>query len=121
MFGQTSLKSSEIDKLKSISQNIRNSFKQYEVIFSEGIGKCFIQLNSNGRPVNRFDFYANQSGNLGSVAVYGSELKNLKDTIQQSKIFFGLKVIDCVIDIGGFEPFLDITLESEFDFEDYDY
>lgn len=76
-------------------------------------GAIAIKVSRNGRLLNMFLFYpaCNNSGKIGSIAIYGCQLDGHKRAIERTMTVFGLPVEDVEWD-EGFERFLDVTLED---------
>ena len=71
-----------------------------------------ITITKYGQPVNLFRFYesSEESGKLGSIAIYGFYLKEYYSAIKQAGSIFGLEVESVELD-AGFDDFLDIYLK----------
>lgn len=115
MFGATPLLSQKShNKIKQIVELTQQSFPQLEVRKESGD----VYFSSNGKVINRFDFYATRQGSIGSIAIYGTGLKDLFNTIIQTKIILGLNVEIAEIIRDGIEDYLDVKLIADKALED---
>lgn len=69
-----------------------------------------IEVSNNGRPINLFMFCPDGRGNIGSVAIYGSNLNGHYSTIYKSRNIFGLPVTEISMDDSGISEFVDIQI-----------
>lgn len=105
--------------IHNIWLNARNHpmYASYQIIkdetkYSDG-GAIAITISKGDRPMNMFLFYpaCNDSGNIGSVAIYGSSLPGHKQAIEKTKKLFGLPVESVDWD-EGVEIFLDVIIQD---------
>lgn len=109
MFGMPpSLSEKSYQVIKRIISLCQQNFPDIDVS-KDGNAICF---KINGQILNRFDFYANSYGAIGSIAILGSDLKDLEQTIVGSKNIFGLQVEDVEVE-SGLEMYLDVTLVED--------
>jgi|TARA_B110000977_G_scaffold131945_1_gene167999 hypothetical protein len=107
MFGSVPLLSKKAhDKIETIVKLIKQSSPQLEVIKERGD----VSISSNGKLINRFDFYASTDGSIESIAVYGADLHANLQAVNQTGNILGLKVKEAKIDNEGFEDYLDVNL-----------
>lgn len=76
-------------------------------------GAIAIKVSKGGKPMNMFLFYpaCDNSGKIGSVAIYGCQLEGHKKAIERSMLMFGLPVESVEMD-SGIEDFVDVTLRD---------
>ena len=101
----------------AVAQNLQNmsqyrscQFRTYRHNISND--SQAIEITRNGNPVNLFIFYPSieDSGKIGSIAIYGSFLNEYYRSIKQDGTIFGIKVESIERD-AGFDDFLDIYLD----------
>ena len=102
------------NKIEQIVQLTQQNFPQLEVRKENGD----VYFSQNGRVLNRFDFYASMSGSIESIAIYGTGLNDMLNTIKQTKIVLGLRVEDAEIDNEGIEDYLNVKLVLDRSLED---
>ena len=89
------------------------NYQSYYINFSECIdfGGYLIELTKNLQPVNMFLFFPKEdnSGNIGSIAIYGKFLEGHYKSIKNSMKIFGLPVIDIEINSGE-SDYIDIQI-----------
>lgn len=107
------------ERSQSIVTNLHRNFKNHprflhltitlnSELFSTG---CMsIEVSNNGRPINLFMFCPDGRGNIGSVAIYGSNLNGHYSTIYKSRNIFGLPVTEISMDDSGISEFVDIQI-----------
>lgn len=83
-----------------------------EISYSDA-GAIAIRVDSPRGVMNMFLFYPayDNSGKIGSCAIYGYQLEGHKRAIENSMKLFGLPVESVEWD-EGYERFLDVTLEE---------
>ena len=81
----------------------------YEV-FEENMVAKYIDTYFKGNFWNRYLFCPNESGEIDSIALYGSSLQGHYNAISTTMMCFGLKVQKIIFDTEGDYPFLDIYL-----------
>lgn len=69
-----------------------------------------IEVSNDGQPVNLFMFFPDGKGNIGSVAIYGSNLNRHYSTISKTLNVFGLPVIGIDMDNSGMSDFVDVQI-----------
>lgn len=119
MFTRLSFNQQSRKLITNILVNAQNHpmYAAYEVEKDEAsyfnAGAIAINISKSSRPINMFLFYPayDNSGKIGSVAIYGCQLSGHKNTIEKSMTLFGLPVESVEWD-SGFETFLDVTLED---------
>lgn len=77
------------------------------------VGVHAIEISKNGQPLNLFLFYPDDlgNGNIGSIAIYGANLKGHLAAIRSSNKIFGLEVESADIDYGGISDYIDVYLK----------
>lgn len=92
-------------------------YASYDIVeddmsYSNG-GAVAIKVSRESRIVNMFLFFPSEdnSGRIGSVAIYGNQLSGHKQAIEHSMQLFGLPV-DSVDWNQGYERYLDVTLKA---------
>lgn len=103
------------NRIQSIGNILNRNFRSqgFEVsVYFSGSGTYSIDIISNGCIINKFLFSAayDNSGEIDSIAIYGSDLAMYQRNISASKSIFGLPVDRIETDYGN-EPFLDVYLE----------
>lgn len=74
-------------------------------------GSIYFAASKFGEANNRFDFYGNPNGEIGSIAIYGSHLQGHLNNILDKKTIFGLPIEEAEIDRGGMENYVDIQIK----------
>ena len=74
-------------------------------------GSIYFVASKLGEAHNRFDFYGNPNGEIGSIAIYGSHLQGHLNNILDKKTIFGLPIEEAEIDRGGMENYVDIQIK----------
>ena len=77
-------------------------------------GSIYFTASKLGGVNNRFDFYGNPNGNIGSIAIYGSHLQGHLNNVLDKKTIFGLPIKGAKIDKGGMENYVDIQIKSDY-------
>ena len=77
------------------------------------VGVYAIEISKNGQPINLFLFYPDVSGNgnIGSIAIYGANLRAHLAAIMSSNKIFGLEVESADIDSAGISDYIDVYLK----------
>lgn len=77
-------------------------------------GSASITISKHGQNVNKFYFYPKSgNGNLESIAIYGSHLNGHYNSINGSKLAFGLKVSEIeMVTANTQSPFVDVYLDD---------
>lgn len=71
-------------------------------------GIITLEVSKNNHVLNRFDFYADgQGGKIGSIAIYGSNLKGHALAIESSMSIFGLPVSNVSYEVDLVDVILD--------------
>ncbi len=118
MFGMSSAQLNEqsLTMVRTVFNNFRNhpSYSGYSISKNEHDieGSASITITLNGENINRFYFYpALGSGKIASIAIYGVELNGHYQSINKSKLIFGLKVDEIeIVTQNTQSPFVDISL-----------
>lgn len=108
------------DSLQRI-QNIYMGFKNYPAyaaydiesyVYDLRAGVHALKITRNGETLNLFLFYpaTNNTGKIGSIALYGLNLQGHYNAMRSSMMAFGMPISDISFD-SGMEDFLDIYLE----------
>lgn len=107
------------ERSQSIITNLHRNFKGHPQFMHLTVtlnseltttGCMSIEVSNNGRPVNLFMFCPNWIGDIGSAAIFGSNLNGHYSTISKSHNFFGLPVTDISMDNSGLSNFVDIQI-----------
>ena len=117
MFFRQHLNQRSRNLIENIWVNAKNHpmYAAYEVEMDSvqyaDAGAIAIKISQYGMPKNMFLFYpaVDNSGNIGSIAIYGAALAGHKQAIERSMQVFGLPV-DSIEWDEGYEKFLDVTL-----------
>ena len=120
MLSHQTLNSQSFQLIQNIWVNAKNHpmYSSYivekDILTYADAGAVAILLgNSRRTSQNTFLFYpaSDGSGQIGSVAVYGTTLEGHKNAIEKSMLIFGLPVESVEWDHGK-ETFLDVTLKK---------
>lgn len=119
MTQHNTLNAQSFQRIQNIWMNAKNHplFSSYDVredlLTYADAGAVAIILDDKREQRNMFLFYpaTDDSGRIGSVAIYGTTLFGHKQAIERSKLVFGLPV-DSVSLEHGEETFLDVTLKE---------
>lgn len=101
---------------ENLIQNIQENFKQVPIYSTYDIesfrnpnGVISLIVSKNENQVNRFDFYSDgEKGKIGSIAIYGSNLRDHANAIRSSMKIFTLPVVD----ISYEYDLIDVTLDD---------
>ncbi len=101
---------------ESLINNVHENFQRTPMYSSYNIesfrnpnGVISLQVEKNGEIINRFDFYADgDEGKIGSIAIYGLNLRGHADAICSSMKIFGLPVSDVSYEFD----LVDVTLDN---------
>jgi hypothetical protein len=104
------------DESKQLIENIMENFANtpmysaYQVeSFVNPNGVISLVVSKHGKMVNRFDFWSDGTeGNIGSIAIYGAELRGHANAIRSSAKIFGLPVSDVSYEYD----LVDVTLDN---------
>lgn len=107
------LNSDSTNLVKGLVQQFKNLGYNIETGYNPN-GSIYFTASKLGGGNNRFDFYGNPNGNIGSIAIYGSHLKGHLDNVLEKQTIFGLPIEDAEIDRGGIENFIDIHIKSDY-------
>ena len=104
-------------RIQNIETVLRNypPFSSYQIrsyLYDMNAGCHAIEITSNDRLVNLYLFYpdADDSGKIGSIALYGIHLPAHYNTMRSSMKIFGMNITDISFD-SGIETFLDIYID----------
>lgn len=119
LYNQMTLNSQSRQLIQNIYLNakLHPMYTGYEIIKDENTyadgGAIAVMVGKSNHLINMFLFYpaCDNSGKIGSVAIYGSSLPGHKQAIERSMQLFGLPVESVDWD-EGIEVFLDVTLED---------
>ena len=111
MFGFRFSKESE-SLIQNVIENFRMTpmYSSFEMeSFRNPNGAISLVVSKNDNMINRFDFYADgQKGNIGSIAIYGANLRGHANAIKSSMKIFDLPVSDVSYEFD----LVDVTLED---------
>ena len=101
---------------ESLIQNVIENFRMTPMYSSFEIesfqnlnGSISLMVSKNDNMINRFDFYADgRDGKIGSIAIYGSNLRDHANAIRSSMKIFDLPVSDVSYEFD----LVDVTLED---------
>ncbi len=95
---------------------IHPTFRDYIFLINEHDinGSVSITATKFGQFVNVFYFYSDSTiGQIGSIAIYGSKLDVHYNSINSSKLAFGLKISEIeLVTTNTQSPFVDVFLED---------
>jgi len=107
MFGLGSqLSQNSHDKIETIVKLVKQSAPHLVVIKEKGD----VSISSNGKLINRFDFYASTNGAIESIAVYGTDLHENLHAVNKTSNILGLEVKEAQIVKEDTGEYLDVTL-----------
>lgn len=120
MFGHSSnsLNDRSVTMVKTVYNNMKGhpNYREYSVSIdlNDVQGSASITISKYGQNANKFYFYPNSNnGNIKSIAIYGASLNGHYNSINNSKLAFGLKVSEIeMVTQNTTTPFVDIYLEK---------
>lgn len=104
--------------VRTVYNNFRShpNYREFSINIDEQDieGSASITITKYGQNVNKFYFYPNsRNGDIASIAIYGSQLNGHYNSINNSKLAFGLKVSEIeIVNTNTQSPFVDIYLEN---------
>lgn len=111
-----SLNNKSLTLINNILNNMRKHYTNYSVFLDEtgSSGSVSIEVYKDGNYINSYFFYpTGQNTNIGSIALYGTQLLRHYETINKSKNIFGFRVRNIeMITQNTTSPFLDIYIEN---------
>jgi len=119
MFFQKKLDQEIINGIKTIFIQMYAEYNnKYDVSMNENdvIGSCSISVinMNNSNTINKFMFFPDYDGKLGSISIYGSGLNNHFEAIDQSRNCFGFKVSEVTLETTNtLDPFVDISIDQK--------
>lgn len=113
MIHRFGLNSDSTNLVKGLIQQFKNLGYNTETGYNPN-GSIYFIVSKLGGANNRFDFYSNPNGNIGSIAIYGSHLQGHLNNVLDKKTIFGLPIKDAEIDKGGMENYVDIQIKSDY-------
>lgn len=117
-FSMNKLNERSLNMVRTVYNNFKNhpTYRDYNISIDENDmqGSASVTVTKSGQFVNKFYFYPNSSiGQIASIAIYGSQLNGHYNSINNSKLAFGLKVSDIeLVTANTQSPFVDIYLED---------
>ena len=111
------LNSKSLIMVKTVYNNFRvhPSYSGYTITIDNNDiqGSASITIYRDGLNINKFYFYPNSvNGDIESIAIYGNQLNGHFNSINSSKIAFGLRIIDIeLVTQNTMSPFVDVNLQ----------
>jgi hypothetical protein len=103
--------------VRTVYNNFRThpNYREFTVTIDEHDieGSASVTITKSGQNVNKFYFYPNsKTGNIESISIYGSQLNSHYNSINGSKLAFGLKVSEIeLVTTNTQSPFVDVFLQ----------
>lgn len=108
------LNQDSLQRINNIVANFRAnpSYSSFQIRTFLYQGVHAIEITRNGNKINLLLFYpeVNNSGKIGSIAMYGANLLEHYNTMKTSNKAFGMQIYDISLE-GGMSPFIDIYLD----------
>ncbi len=112
-----SLNSESLHRINNIVTGFKNHpmYAAYSIrsyCYDARAGVHAIEVGKKDRLINLWLFYPGISGEINSIAVYGSYLQGHLKAISSSMTVFGMPVASVDMDCSGMSDFVDIYLEE---------